>query len=65
MYRNTTGGETFTIKTTHIPVSGAVTSSKPFNIGFKTNEGVAKQYKLFSLVVNATPALNLWPNAFD
>lgn len=65
MYRNTSGAETFSIKTTHVPVSGAVTSAKPFNIGYKTNEAVAKQYKLFSLVINATPALNLWPNAFD
>ena len=65
LFRNTTGGETFSIKTTHLPVSGAITSSKPFNIGYKTNEAVAKQYKLYSLVINAAPALNLWPNIFD
>lgn len=65
MYRNTAGAETFSIKTTHVPVSGEVTSSKPFNIGYKTNESVAKQYKLYSLVINATPPVNLWPNAFD
>lgn len=65
MFRNTAGAETFSIKTTHIPVSGAIESSKPFNVGYKTNEGVAKQYKLYSLVVNATPPEALWPNAFD
>ena len=65
MYRNVAGAETFSIKTTHVPTSGDITSSKPFNLGYKTNEGVAKQYKLFSLVINATPPTNLWPNAFD
>jgi hypothetical protein len=65
LYRNTTGGETFSIKTTHIPVSGQIEANKPFNLGYKTNEGVAKQYKLFSLVINATPPPNLWPNIFD
>lgn len=65
LFRNVGGSETVTIKTTHLPVSGAITSSKPFNIGYKTNEAVAKQYKLFSLVINAAPALNLWPNIFD
>lgn len=65
MYRNVAGAETFSIKTTHVPVSGAIDSTKPFNIGYKTNEGVAKQYKLFSLVINASPPTSLWPNAFD
>jgi hypothetical protein len=65
MYRNVAGAETFSIKTTHIPSSGEVGSSKPFNIGYKTNEGVAKQYKLYSLVINASPPTTLWPNAFD
>lgn len=65
MFRNTAGAETFSIKTTHLPISGSVASSKPFNLGYKTNEAVAKQYKLFSLQIVAAPALNLWPNAFD
>ena len=65
MYRNVAGAETFSIKTTHIPVSGTIESTKPFNIGYKTNESVAKQYKLYSLVINATPPTTIWPNAFD
>ena len=65
MYRNVAGAETFSIKTTHIPVSGTVESNKPFNIGYKTNEGVAKQYKLYSLVINVSPPKNLWVNAWD
>lgn len=65
MYRFVSGGETFSIKTTHIPVSGTVESGKPFTLGYKTNEGIAKQYKLYSLVINATPPATLWPNAFD
>ena len=65
MYRNVAGAETFSIKTTHIPTVGSVTGSKPFNLGYKTNEAVAKQYKLSSLVINASPPVELWPNAFD
>jgi len=64
MYRSVAGAETFSIKTTHVPTSGVIGSTKPFNLGYKTNEGVAKQYKLFSLVIHITPP-TIWPNAFD
>lgn len=66
MFRTGSGGaETFSIKTTHIPVSGTIEGNKPFTIGYRTNEAVAKQYKLSSLVINATPPTALWPNAWD
>lgn len=65
MFRSVAGAETVSIKTTHIPASGTIESTKPFNIGYKTNESVAKQYKLYSLVINASPPVSVWPNAWD
>jgi hypothetical protein len=65
LHRLVGGVETFNIKTSHVPVTGTVQSIKPFGIGYKTNESVAKQYKLFSLKIEGKTAVGLWPNAFD
>ena len=65
MIRFVGGIETISIKTTHIPVTGTVQSNKPFTIGYKTNEAVAKQWKLYSMKIASKPPNTLWPNAFD
>ncbi len=65
MHRYVGGVETFNIKTSHVPVSGTIQSIKPFSIGYRTNESAAKQYRLFSLVIEAKTPTALWPNAFD
>lgn len=65
LHRYVGGVETFNIKTSHVPVTGTVQSIKPFSIGYKTNESQAKQYKLYSLRIEAKTPTTLWPNAFD
>lgn len=65
LHRFVGGVETFNIKTSHVPVTGTIASIKPFTLGYKTNEAVAKQYKLYSLVIEAKAPSALWPNAFD